>query len=130
LAFAAAFLDLDFFAGGAGEDVVAVGDGIGAGVGESGRGERGERGESAGERVEEKGKLKLRVWGFSLTTRWRPAGKAPPANSLRLSPARTTRSVESSDLCVLSQPNPQQLHKLYTCKPGKFDGIRVNNPKS
>lgn len=86
---AAAFFDLDFFAGGGAVAVAVGGDGTGAVVGESGRGDR--TGERAGESVEVKGKLKLRVTGFSLTTRWRPAGRVAPANSLRLSPTSTTR---------------------------------------
>ena len=71
-------------------EVAAGGDGdvAAAAVGERGGGER--TGESAGERVEVKGKLKLRATGFSLTTRWSPAGMAPPANSLRHSPTTTT----------------------------------------
>jgi len=118
LPLAAAFF-LDFLAGGAVVVVVEIEDGDVEAVGERGSGERaGESaGERAGERVEVKGKLKLRVTGFSLTTRWRPGGKAPPENSLRESPTTITRSVESNDLCVLSHPRPQLPHKLYTCKP-------------
>lgn len=85
---AAAFLDLDFLAGGPPAGGVVTGAGEGE-EGEVGAGERGERGER-GVKVVEKGKLKLSATGFSLTTRWRPGGIRPPAYSFKLSPAITT----------------------------------------